>query len=1327
MIEALKKRYKIGDVITIRTVDNISFTGKINDFENTCIVLETDDCVEFIANNSVTRFSASKEINQNIAELIEKEKINNINKEIISEDIADKKSSNKQALVKPANEYKVGDIIPIDQLKKLSEKKFDSPKLQKGVKFQSLSDLDKFILPETQEVDSKIVAANGIITTCYFDRRFGFIKDKFGCELWFSFNSILDNSLLQSLNNFKIKASMPVLFTLSKNYKGDKATLIHKSKTVSEIVTMSKKYISEGKLDIALGLIQQILIAFPDDYAVKKILNEIESKHKQTQNYYSGKTTYKGYDLNYQKATKAKNIDKNYDDALMYYTLAMQNNEKRESCIKDIAMLRVAMGELKKALDFIEYHENELPKNITTYHYLANFFASVKEYNKVIKYVDLLLVERFAIKDNRKHSFYLSQKGFALIQLNKLDDAKDALEQAVSLLSENTYASRLLKALEEPNAEELSQVIEDAEFDNFGGGLSKYIKDSLENYNEYEGVLQKIIDSGSFTNENLNVIRGLIDTEGRGRPRTRAKLLLTEAKLMQLLEPEKENVLRSVLARYCNAMALIHISESSSMDVIRFFYNEAFSLEENWKSVIPQVVIYLGTYKRSYGNLISPSSASIEIEVMLSEVIGSDSKDAIWEGILVMFLWNRSISAKLITKLYRSQNYKNKSLVFLESIGMNVDKIKTIDDYTLIWNQAREKRQRDYSRWLASIKAIYSNDNIETLANQLSDSLNDSRKTWLNQIDMSRLNTISTDILDVLNQYLRQSGYRDKERCYRFAKAQVSQLILEIKEKPTKFSYEGFIPLLEKLDLLLEKSFKIVESASLPKVKISILRDASVVGDGNIVPFQVKVENSTNSSPIRDISVLIHEDSDVIFINKNDVYSDSVDGGEYCILKLSVKVSARVIIDKATTLNVTCLYKKRNQDEPVSINKELSLRLYSKEEFDIIPNPYAPIANNSGVKNKEMFYGRNEFIKNITDAILQANSKQVVIYGQKRSGKTAVLDYLKISLINTTQLFCIQFSIGDIFETISTSTFFFKILSLISEELEFLKMDGCPVPDYTCPDYIVFNNTQNPSDEFRKQIRLFNKSCQRLEQWRCKKLVILIDEFTYLYTAIKESRIPDTFMKHWKAITQNENSTFSVVLVGQDIFPAFKEEFENEFGVIQDERLTYLSEYYAEKLIEEPIWNKSANTSRLLDNALSKIIEYTSCNPYYIVQFCDRLIVEMNKQRIPAATVADVKDVADSFINGGQALTEDKFDNLFNAGEKHDIQKIPKEDSKVILRQIALNAKTIGFCLREQISIGNPEYEDEILKDLVRREVLEQKGDSYKIQVKLFHEWLLKH
>jgi hypothetical protein len=299
---------------------------------------------------------------------------------------------------------------------------------------------------------------------------------------------------------------------------------------------------------------------------------------------------------------------------------------------------------------------------------------------------------------------------------------------------------------------------------------------------------------------------------------------------------------------------------------------------------------------------------------------------------------------------------------------------------------------------------------------------------------------------------------------------------------------------------------------------------------------------------------------------------------------------------------------------------------------------------------------------------------------------------------------------------------------MTQEELENLESKGKEVPKFICPDFSEFKDAPNAADFFRKYIRQFKKDCSSLDFWKDKKLVVMIDEFTYLYTAIKKNKISDGFMKQWKAITQNEDSMFSSVLVGQDIFPMFKDEFPNEFGITQDERLTYLSKNDAIRLIEEPIGKTKSGRNRFIGDALDTIIDYTSCNPYYIQIFCARLVSEMNRKKYIEVTSADVKEIADSFINGGQSLTDDKFDNLLNAGEEHDIQKYKQEISKEILKNIATNAKNIGFCLREPISIDNKEIDiDEVLKDLVKREVLEQIENRYKIQVKLFQEWLLKH
>ena len=271
-------------------------------------------------------------------------------------------------------------------------------------------------------------------------------------------------------------------------------------------------------------------------------------------------------------------------------------------------------------------------------------------------------------------------------------------------------------------------------------------------------------------------------------------------------------------------------------------------------------------------------------------------------------------------------NYKNKSLKFLKNF-VEISDAASIEEYTNIWNQAREKRQREFSRWFAAIKAIYANDKLETLVNQLFDSIKEAKKSWLPVLDNSRLNTISTDILDILKQYLRQSGYREKERYFGIAQAQIDQLINEIKDKPTKFSYDGFIPLLEKINYLLEKSFKLIEDASIPKVKILILGGAIVIAENNFVTFQVSIENSKESSPIRDIKINVENTNEIKFIPKQNSYYDSIDGGDNCILTLNVKVSEKVKIDKATSIDVNCEYHIRNQDEPVIIQEQLSLNL----------------------------------------------------------------------------------------------------------------------------------------------------------------------------------------------------------------------------------------------------------------------------------------------------------------------------------------------------------------------------------------------------------------
>jgi hypothetical protein len=1322
MIDILKKRHKIGDVITLHTLD-ASFTGVIDAFEENCVILSTNEGDEFIANDTIKRISIPKIINTEQKDTIKEIEIKQDEAKVVMEE-EDKTEKVQKVLIR--TEYKAGDKIPLEELEKRKDKKITLPKTKgKGIVLSSLSDLRQLILPEIEAENKKIVSANGTIVRYFEDRNYGFITDMFGNLVWFGFNKIIDESLGQSLRGTVTSANIPVLFTRTKNYKGDSAAYIHKPKTVEQIAELANQFFEkEGKPDTALGLVDQILFSFPGNYTAIKLKEEINEKRLT---HSINKPFHMSYESNYQRAKKLHNLEKNYREALKYYLLALENNEKKESCIKDVADLYVVMGETENALEFIKKYEYELPDSVTTYNFLENFYGTIKDYDKVLEYTDLLIDDKTIMNDKRKNSMYLSKKGFALIQLGDLEEAREVLEEAISIHPENSDASRLLQALDNPDKNELQNLINESVFNNYTGGISRIIRNSLDNC-EYKGLKATSIDEGlskEFTKSHLNEVRKFINEVGAGRPLDRADALLTEARLLETIGPNYEKVFYSVLARHCNAKALAFISSREPIEVVRFYYLEAFGLEESWESLTRQVSLYIWSLIANNSDLLSGNPPTFE--VLFNSL---EDREQNWNAILNLFLSNKSIAAKLVERIYSNKVLKEKSINFLKNQEIKIIQTNTIDDYIGYWNEILEKRRLENNHWFASIISLTKSLSIDILVSQYLNLGDNLKRNWLNKLDATRLKDVN-NVIEKLNDYLRKSVFDDKENEVRTTRHIIDSLIQEFTVKPTKLSFEGFVPLLSTIDILLEKSFLKVLEASTPKVKIKILSEDNPVEKDNLVPIQVSVANNPECSPIFETKLSVIKNENIEYFEGKDQHYDSIKGGSNFIFRLTLKVSKQIIKDKATTINVVCEYKTRNREEPVIVKEQLSLRLYSEDEFETIENPYAPIADGGPVTDRKMFYGRDKFINNRITAILKADSKQIIIYGQKRSGKSSVLHHLKKGLESTDKTFCISFSLGDIIRDLNEYTFYYKIIYIINRNLIIRKLKGEIVPEFFPPTQEEFKSkyTENPSNGFIELIEDFLIACSELENWKNKKLVVMIDEFTYLYTAIRNGSISNTIMKQWKAITQNENAKFSVVLVGQDVVPSFKKEdyAKNAFGVIEDIRLTYLDFEDAKKLIEEPILNKN-NESRFIGRAVETIIDYTSRNPYYIQIFCARLVDYMNAKKIIRVTEADIKEVAETFIEGSQALATEKFDNLIRAGEEHDFKEFDDEQIFKLLRQIAIGSKNIGICSRDNIVLNNKDLEDKILSNLVDREVLEFKqGDNYKIQVKLFQEWLLRH
>ena len=349
-----------------------------------------------------------------------------------------------------------------------------------------------------------------------------------------------------------------------------------------------------------------------------------------------------------------------------------------------------------------------------------------------------------------------------------------------------------------------------------------------------------------------------------------------------------------------------------------------------------------------------------------------------------------------------------------------------------------------------------------------------------------------------------------------------------------------------------------------------------------------------------------------------------------------------------------------------------------------------------------------------------------MVFGQKRSGKSSVLYHLKTLLQKNPDILVLDLgNIGAIQDENSSVQLLYQILKRILTELEYAVEDrvdeGFSPLALSVPNDREFYNHPAPLQCFEETFAKLKRLASKQADWRDMRVVLLIDEFQYIYSQIATGKISESFMNNWKALLQA--NYFNAVLVGQDVMPKFKLRFPNEFGTTQDERVTYLKPEDARRLIDEPIRiGDRQGESRYRENAIERILDLTAGSPFYIQIICNRLVEYMNVKRARLMTEADVEQVKNELIRGVNALALDKFDNLINSGDTS-ADAISDEDALKILKTIADNSGT-GPCHRDRM--GGEILVDTILDDLVKRDVVEcDQGQYYRIRVGLFNEWLI--
>jgi hypothetical protein len=576
--------------------------------------------------------------------------------------------------------------------------------------------------------------------------------------------------------------------------------------------------------------------------------------------------------------------------------------------------------------------------------------------------------------------------------------------------------------------------------------------------------------------------------------------------------------------------------------------------------------------------------------------------------------------------------------------------------------------------------------------------------------DRQRLKTLSSVCAEAATYWQEQDFVEKESKNARLASG-LTTFVKEVQDWPTKLSTEVLLPFAKRLADAGVQLFVAFQRSAKPELSLrNVLgEDYCTLTSGNLLPISLQLVSKAGSAPVEGIEIAVVEEGG-LKIEAPAQSPEVLRGGQVREVRLLVVPSEAQISDRAFTLRASVRYRTRSGDIGESAEQTIPIRLGTADTFSPITNFYQAYSGGTIVDDPEMFFGRKQILARIEKQLVDGPLGQCfVLYGQKRSGKSSVLRQLE-RRINLPCL-TVPVTLGEMDVKDAESSF---VRLCVDKLYDRLTIDLGVEPRAWIENSKIVDR---PLDAFKEAVRKTQDTLAS-EGLSAPRLILLVDEFTYLYEYIEEGIIPATFMRHWKALLQIQY--FSAVVVGQDSMPKFKRAFTNEFGVTHDERISYLSRDEADALSEHPIFLEGK--SRYRGKALDRLFDLTAGSAFYLQIICDRLVRHLNRQKAAFVTEADVDIVARELTFGEEALPIERFDPLITAAGES-VAEASRETYLRLLNSVAHASRQNGFARVPDVrSVDNA---SRLLQDLSDREVVSLDGAGrVRIRVQLFTEWL---
>lgn len=702
-----------------------------------------------------------------------------------------------------------------------------------------------------------------------------------------------------------------------------------------------------------------------------------------------------------------------------------------------------------------------------------------------------------------------------------------------------------------------------------------------------------------------------------------------------------------------------------------------------------------------------------EVAELIARIFASENENAEYAFRLLVF----AISKSFVLNDIENGEFKK----FIEMPGN-----ETCGEQIARFINISNREQLDYTSLIKHIQQRVSTDTyyIQTLINKFrsSKSFNEEYVDELRKLrdmifvfeeDVNYINEF-IDIYEKALEIYEYPDYDNRIATIRTVQDRLFEINNRVDDKPTYFSIYYLCDMLDAMLSLLSIVSDTTIQELAPELYITVpITEIETVDNQNLI--SITVSNKENSAIATSLFVsLFDSEGNSLLENGSVELAPYLKGGASKSIELDIETQAT----DTFSIKIQVQYKN-HKDEICTCEQDESISTVSSTYEEIVGNPYVDGKALDPQKNRNVFMGRDVLLGELETSLVDDSGQCVIIYGQKRCGKTSISNFLQERIRD--KFVIISFSAGS---AISASQLYNNVRTKFMLELmKMIHSKDAELPEYEREILLSLHSELSKMDvsngeAFIDMMRvIYGQYCLMKDQ----ELLIIIDEFTHLYRLYQKGENErgevTAFMDTWKK--GSEEKLFKSLLIGQDTMPYIMAAYPNQLAITDPRRVDRLDEESVRQLIEKPILLSDGN-SRYMEKSIDLIANWFYGQPYYISVYCKRMVEHMKATHKNYVTNAMAEKIKNEML---LSSTISFFDNLINAGDidmtsEADLRNLP---AYKLLYNIAYLTKNSEWANIEDIDIQD---KDKLIEDLINRSVIERRKGRCRIYINFFKEWL---